>query len=555
MYLSSSNILQRDDNIHTKLKLPPFLNFDFNKSNCIMSPDNSFAIFYNDSIIINIDLKSKRVKWYKKVENNEKIYNVIINSNNQISFIKKLNTHNEIIILSNNNFMEYNELKVNENIVGYKLISGDNSSDLNEDIIIIVNDWFQISLYKDNILQKSISRNIINDIQNGLIKYNSQILNIEYINEQKLILFFFDNGIITVYSISDNININEVFLEYREYIDLNKGENNQYSYTYSNIHQNNYKCDYIINENNDLTTFLIICANKKAKNGRKSTVYFFKLENCKFIPIDEDENTLDKNISFDNKEIMDSYIFKYKINNDENDMSDYIFLLFKETNIFKNNNFLFLTEYSNLFNWFNLKKENDVKENNKFEVYEYLEENPTLHIFINNINLYQQKPKIFTISYIKMGENIINIENNKKNNIKEQSINDILNSNNYEDYISLFNSINFNEEEFNNGIKNKYQELYNINLEYDNINQDDIPKINYFLINLIANQSLFKIKNYLSKRNSLNSGFIFPIEQICVTSNFLLNSLKNEIKNEKKRNNEIEKLISIIINFSAFFSK
>ena len=144
---------------------------------------------------------------------------------------------------------------------------------------------------------------------------------------------------------------------------------------------------------------------------------------------------------------MDSYIFKYKINNDENDMSDYIFLLFKETNILKSNKFLFSTEYSNLFNLFNLKKENDAKQNNKFEVYEYFEENPALYIFINNINLYQQKPKIFTISYNKMGENIISIENNKKNiYLKEQNINDILNSNNYEDYISLLNSPNFNEE-------------------------------------------------------------------------------------------------------------
>ena len=91
-------------------------------------------------------------------------------------------------------------------------------------------------------------------------------------------------------------------------------------------------------------------------------------------------------------------------------------------------------------------------------------------------------------------------------------------------------------------------ELKKMRNKYGNINKDDIPKINYFLINLIANQSLFKIKNYLLKRNSLNSGFIFPIDQICVTSSFLLNSLKNAIKEEKKRNNEIEKLISIIIN-------
>ncbi len=111
-----------------------------------------------------------------------------------------------------------------------------------------------------------------------------------------------------------------------------------------------------LNENNFLTTFLIICANKKTKNERKSKIYFFKLENSKFILINENEDTLDNNISFDNKEIIDSYIFKYKINNDENDISDYIFILFKQINILNNNKFLYLTEYSNLFNWFNLIK-------------------------------------------------------------------------------------------------------------------------------------------------------------------------------------------------------
>ena len=227
MYLSASNIFQKEDNINNKLRIPPFLNFDFNKSNCIISPDNSFAIFYNDSIILNVDLKSKSVKWYKKFEENEKISDVKINSNNQISFVKKLYTHNEVIVLSNNNYMDYNELKIKENILAYKLLPNDNSNDIN-DIIIIVNDYFQISLYKYNILQKSISKNIINDVQNNVIKYNNKILKIEYINEQKLILFFFDNGIMVVYSIYENIHNNEEMLEYKNYIDLNKNENKQY---------------------------------------------------------------------------------------------------------------------------------------------------------------------------------------------------------------------------------------------------------------------------------------------------------------------------------------
>ena len=73
-----------------------------------------------------------------------------------------------------------------------------------------------------------------------------------------------------------------------------------------------------------------------------------------------------------------------------------------------------MTEYSNLFNWFNLNKEIIDDENNKFEVYEYFEEFPTSNIYINNINLNQKKQKIFTISYCKFGENIISFELNKK---------------------------------------------------------------------------------------------------------------------------------------------
>ena len=55
-------------------------------------------------------------------EENEKISDVKINSNNQISFVKKLYTHNEVIVLSNNNYMDYNELKIKENILAYKLL-------------------------------------------------------------------------------------------------------------------------------------------------------------------------------------------------------------------------------------------------------------------------------------------------------------------------------------------------------------------------------------------------------------------------------------------------
>ena len=161
MYLSTSNILQQDESINTTLHLPLMLNFDFNQSKCIISPDNSFAIFYNDSIFLNVDLKSKNIKWYQKLDSNEKISDVQIYSNKQISFVKNLETHNEIVVLSNNNYVDYNELKLKENILTYKLMQSENSNDLN-DIILIVNEFFQILLFKDNILEKSISRNIIN---------------------------------------------------------------------------------------------------------------------------------------------------------------------------------------------------------------------------------------------------------------------------------------------------------------------------------------------------------------------------------------------------------
>ena len=178
MYLSSSNIYQPDNSINKTLQIPPLLNFDFNNSKLVLSPHNSFVIFYNDSIILNVDLKLKKIKWYQKLPEKEKFSNIQISPNNQISFIKHLNTHNEIIVLSNNNYMDYNELKIKDNIIAYKLFQIEDSNEIN-DIILVVNDFYQITIYKDNILQNSSTRNLIRDINNNnLIKYNTQILNI-----------------------------------------------------------------------------------------------------------------------------------------------------------------------------------------------------------------------------------------------------------------------------------------------------------------------------------------------------------------------------------------
>ena len=572
MYLSS-NIYENDENINTILKIPFLINFDYNKSTPILSGDNSFVLFYNDSAIINVDLKTKKIKWYRTFDNNEKISNVQINSNNQISFVKNLYTHNEIIVLANNNCNDYTELKIKENILAYILFQSANS---NDNIILIVNDYFQISLYKDNVLQKSISRNIVKDTQNA-IKINNKIIHIEYISEQKLILFFFDNGLIVVYSINnynpEYIYSNELILEYENVINLNKEEDHQYTYYNIKIHCNDYICNNNnkgemeieinnndddndksdLSDNNDVTTFLTICANQRGFNKRKSSIYFYKIEKGNFLSLNDNSSNIENKISFDNKEIVDSSIFKYKINNDKNDVNDYIFVLFKKTNVLHNNNFSFSTEFSNLFHWFNLDKEDN--NNNNFELFEEFED-PNPHIYINNINLSQNNRKIFTISYCKCGEKIISFEHNNEN-LNNNNLNELLKSNNYSAYLNQLNSINFNENQFNDNICKKYKELYDIDLDeelfkihngVDNYNEDDNLKINYFLLNWIANQSLFKIKNYLLKRNALNSGYIFPIEQICLTCKFLLKCIKNKIKNDNARNIDIEKLLTILTN-------
>ena len=573
MYLSSSNIFQNNEDISTLLQLPSFLNFDFSKSIPLISSDKSFALFYDDSILINVDLKTKKIKWYKTFQKNEKILNVQIHPDNQISFIKKLSTHNEIITLSNNN-MNYNELKVKENILGFKLFESPDNDDPS-DMVLIINDFFQISLYKDNILQKSVNRNIIKDLPNGLIHINNKIINIEYIPEQKLILIFFDNGIIVIYSIFINIIGNEFEnkekIEYVDYIDLNVEEDCKYSYKNISIHKTNYICnnreqENIIMEiednneenisveeqekNNLMTTFLTLGINQSNINKRKSSLYFYKLEQGKFTPF--------KNkVSFDNKEIIDSYIFKYKLKNDKNDINDFIFVLFKHSNILNNNKFMYSTEYSNLFHWYNLEKQIDISENNKFELFKFFDEYPNSLIYFNNIILANNKKKIFNISYLKLNEKVSLFEQNNENQESTNNLKELLKSNNYNDYIVYMNSPNYNEEEFKEKIINKYKTQYDINLEeeiskikygFDPYDKNDISKINYFLLNLIKNQAIFKIKSNLLKRNALNTGFIFPIDQICLTCKILLKSIKSKMNKENKGNPDLEKILIIIIN-------
>lgn len=576
MYLSSSNIFQNNEDISTLLQLPSFINFDFSKSTPIISPDKSFALFYDESTLINVDLKAKIIKWYKNFQKSEKISNVQINPDNQISFIKKLSTHNEIITLSNDN-MNYNELKVKENILGFKLFEIPDNDD-SSDMILIINDFFQISLYKDNLMQKSVNRNLIKDVPNGLVQVNNKIINIEFIPEQKLILIFFDTGLIVIYSIYNNIVENEYEneerIEYENYIDLNMDEDNKYSYSDISVHKSNYICNnreqqnvIMEIENNDeeeiengkeeekinlITTFLTLIINKSNINKRKSSLYFFKLEKGKF-------TDFKNRISFDNKQIIDSSIFKYKLNNDENDMNDFIFILFKHSNILNNNKFMYSTEYSDLFHWFNLDKQIFINENDKFEIFKFFDEYPNSHIYLNNIIIANNKKKIFNINYLKLNEKVSyfeqsneNPESNKLNDLKE-----LLKSNNYNDYIVYMNSPNYNEEEFKEKIINKFKIQYELNLEeemfkikngLDSYDKNDASKINYFLLNLLANNALFKIKGNLLKRNALNTGFIFPIDQICLICRMLIKSIKSKMTKENRGNPDLEKILEIIIN-------
>ena len=571
MYLSSKNIFQNNEDISTLLQIPNFINFDFIKSKQIISNDKSFSLLYNDSVLIYVDLKTKKIKWYKQFLNNEKISDVQIYEDNQITFVKKLNTHNEIITLSNND-MNYNELKLKENILGYKMIESPDK-DESSDLILIINDLFQMSLYKDNIQEKFVNRNIINDAQNGLIQVNNKIIKIDYIPEQKMILIFFDNGLMMIYTIFKNIIGNEYEnedkIEYVNTIDLNEDEDIQYSYDNISLHTNNYICynkeekneimeiEIENNEGNDneneneldkeniVTTLLTLIINKSNISKRKSSLCFFKLEKGKFTPF--------KNkISFDNKEIIDSSIFKCKLNNDENDINDFIFLLFKHTNILNNNKFIYSMEYSDLFHWFNLEKEMN-EQNDEFIIFKIFNEYLNNHIYISNINLKNNKTRIFNISYINLGEKVAYFEqtNEDLDSENNNNLDELLKSNNYNDYILYMSSPNYDEEEFKKKIINKYKALYDINLnlknDFEENDKDDISKINYFLLNLTANQALFKIKNYLLKRNALNTAFIFPIEQICLTCKILLKSIKAKISKEKG-NQELEKILNIILN-------
>ena len=582
MYLSSTNIFQSNEDISSLLQLPAFINFDFSKSTPIISPDKTFALFYNEFCLINVDLKTKKIKWYKTFQKNEKISNVQISPDNQISFVKKLSTHNEIITLSNNN-MNYNELKVKENILGYKLFESPDEDDPS-DMVLIINDFFQMSLYKDNILQKSVNRNILKDVPNGLIQANNKILKVEFILEQKLILVFFDNGLIVNYSIFNKIIENEYeneeTIEYENYIDLNLEEENKYLYNNIILHRINYICnkkehenEIMEVENNDeeeeeinekkkeddnnlittFTTFLILSINKSNINKKKSTLYFLKLENGKFLNFKNE-------ISFDNKEIIDSYIFKYKLNNDENDINDFIFVLFKHTNVLNNNKFMYSTEYSDLYFWFNLDKDENMKENNNFEIFKFFDEYPNNHIYLNNIIIANNKKKIFNINYLQLGEKVSYFEKSNENLESVNNLNNIeelLKSNNYNDYITFMNSPNYDETEFRNKIINRFKSQYHIDLDQEifkiknkdkSYDKSDISKINYFLLNLIANQALFKIKSTILKRNALNTGFIFPIDELCLTCKILLKSIKTKIIGDNKGNPDLNKILEIIIN-------
>jgi hypothetical protein len=65
-----------------------------------------------------------------------------------------------------------------------------------------------------------------------------------------------------------------------------------------------------------------------------------------------------------------------------------------------------------------------------------------------------------------LGENIISVERNNENlNANNKNMKELLSSSNYNDYLNQMNSINFNEEEFNNCIIEKYKSLYDMDLE------------------------------------------------------------------------------------------
>ena len=119
------------------------------------------------------------------------------------------------------------------------------------------------------------------------------------------------------------------------------------------------------------------------------------------------------------------------------------------------------------------------------------------------------------------------------------------------------NSPNYDETEFRNKIINRFKSQYHIDLDQEifkiknkdkSYDKSDISKINYFLLNLIANQALFKIKSTILKRNVLNTGFIFSIDELCLTCKILLKSIKTKIIGDNKGNPDLNKILEIIIN-------
>ena len=601
MNLSSNSInlpslITNEDNILYSLQIPPLIFFDFNKAIPVLSPDNSFAIFYNQSLMLHVDLKTKLLKSYQSFLPNEQISNVQINSQNQITFIKKTESFNIIVSLSPKNFMDYDELKINDNILAYKLFQNQEYNDM----LIVVNEKYQITLYKDNILLNNISKNVFNDLPANLLGNKNKLLTIEYLYEQKLILFFFDNGIVAVYSLHnnnpENIYENDEILEYETYLNLNQNEKKPNIYYNYIIKRNLYICENNIEENNDMeveinsnndnnkiiTTYLTICVNQKFLQNKQSSIYFYKIENGKFIKFnkndDDSESDVDINInnennniilnndssnidikkkkSFENKEIMDCFIFKYKNKNDENDTADHIFLLFKNFDRGHNpNKYVYSIEYANLFNLLDLNKNSN--EEGSFNEINVFEELPNSYLYINYVILSEKKQKIFniylnifyflSINECKIGKKILVTNSINANNLDDHNSYNLLDSNNYNDYVRRYNEINYNDNQFIGSVIKKFKDIYKIDL---NDNND----LNHILINLISNQAMFKIRTYLMKKNTLNNEYIFPIDKTIFTCKYILDSIKNELKagyimdNSDQQNKEIEILFSILIN-------
>ena len=91
-----------------------------------------------------------------------------------------------------------------------------------------------------------------------------------------------------------------------------------------------------------------------------------------------------------------------------------------------------------------------MKENNNFEIFKFFDEYPNNHIYLNNIIIANNKKKIFNINYLQLGEKVSYFEKSNENLESVNNLNNIeelLKSNNYNDYITFMNSPNYDETE------------------------------------------------------------------------------------------------------------